>query len=202
VGISIKVIEKEGVTRNSEPVKVGIPFSKGEVSYDHSWIILDEHEQLLPSQFRALSKYNDGSLRVLHGVFLMDIDPGKTRKLKVAVGKEASAYTLQEEKNGIFYVNTGNMTAQFNPKRELLSLSFRDTELLDKASGPSLILQVVLGPAGTSLRETAEGFYIVKELRNSKSLEENGGNVSRPINLSAQIKENGPIRAILISRGN
>lgn len=176
--IPIKVTETGGIVRIQEPVEIGFPLSQGKASPETQWVVLDEHDNVLPSQFKPLVNYEDGSLRATHGIFLLDLKPGQTRSLTVTQGKAFQGKTLLHEEKGTFHVTSNDMKTVFNSTGELTSLSLSGTEVLDLTAGPSFKLVLALGPAWHNRAKSV-----------ASSLE------SYP--LVAKIKETGPIRAIL-----
>lgn len=176
--IQIQVTETGGVSRRGEPVEIGLPFPAGQAAADTRWVVLDEKENVLPSQFKPLIHHKDGSLRAAHGIFLVDLEPGQTRTLHVTPGKPPTGQSLLAERNGPFHVETGGMHAVFNRRGELESLLLDGIESLDPSAGPSLRLEVGLGPLGERL-----------------------GASDKPRPFTATIKEAGPVRSLLNVRG-
>lgn len=173
--IPIRVREAGGVGRRGEPVEIGLPFPAGQVAAHTGLVVLDENDPPLPSQFKPLVHHKDGSLRAAHGVFLIDLEPGQERTLHVVDGKPPSGREFIAEVNGTFHVETGSMKAVFDGRGELASLLLNGVESLDLSAGPSLQLQVGLGPAGERLGSSAA--------------------------FTASIKEAGPVRSVLNVRG-
>jgi len=171
----IRVTETAGVHRRGEPVEIGLPFPAGQASPKTTCVVLDENENPLPSQFKTLVHYKDGTLRAVHGLFLIDLEPGQERTLSVVAGEQqVGRGFISEHKNG-FRVETGRMNAAFNGHGELASLVLDGAEVLDLSAGPSLRLEVGLGPSGERLCPFAS--------------------------LTAKIKEAGPVRSIVNVRG-
>jgi hypothetical protein len=172
--LAITVAETAGVPRLQAPVEIGVPLPAGQAQPDDSWTVLDEEGQPVPSQFKPLLRFADGSLRAAHGIFLLDLAPNQIRTLTLANGSAPAAGPLLTPIRDGFYLDTGPMQARFNERGELASLRFAGSEHLDLAAGLSLVIEVSPGPAGGGLIRSA---------------------------LTARIKEAGPVRAILTVEG-
>src|ERR1043166_5650644 len=95
--IPIGVTETEGVSRRSEAVEIGLPFPAGQADPQTRWVVLDENEDPLSSQFKSLVHYKDGSLRAAHGIFLIDLKPGQERTLSIVPGEPPAGQKLIAE---------------------------------------------------------------------------------------------------------
>ncbi|MDD4890110.1 MAG: hypothetical protein PHU85_09285 [Phycisphaerae bacterium] len=63
--VSLTVTETAGVARTAEPVTTGVPLAKGVLKDVKSLRLVDDKGVAMPSQFRALAPWPDGSVRVV-----------------------------------------------------------------------------------------------------------------------------------------
>ena len=130
--ILIQVKETGGMSRRGEAVEIGLPFAAGQAAPQTRWVVIDEKENPLLSQFKPLVHYKDGSIRAVHAIFLIDLEPGQERTLQVVPGKSSSGQTLIAEENGGFRVEAGGMNAVFNTRGELASLRKKPVSCLER----------------------------------------------------------------------
>lgn len=136
--ITIQLSETNGLTRVNEPVRVGVPISKGAL-FDIQGLTLTTENSPLPCQFNILNKWPDGSIRWLLCIFQCSVPANG----KVAVTLEKAAGQLQtypdlsiEKNNGLISVNTGGRVFRIHA-RELSWESANDSS--DPASCHSSI---------------------------------------------------------------
>jgi len=171
VAVTVKPVST--ITRNRLHVEVGLPLPQKAVMPGARWSVLDERGKALPCQFKALIRHPDGSLRAVHGVFVLEGTAARTRRLTVTdelALQDAAGPPILGREGDSFVATTGDMRAAFNAAGQLISLRYGGKEMLDTEAGPSMVLGVTLGPAGMGIKSHS---------------------------ICARIKEAGPVRSIL-----
>jgi len=90
VEVALTVAETAGVARASEPVTTGVPFAKGALKSIAALSLRDEAGMALPAQFRVLSKWPDGSARVVLVDVQVTVPAGGVVKLTLSDGGGAA----------------------------------------------------------------------------------------------------------------
>jgi len=80
--VSLTVTEPAGQQQSQANVRSGIPFAKGALLADDTVALFDA-EQMLPGQFKALSRWDDGSIRWLLADTLLPLSASETRTLNL-----------------------------------------------------------------------------------------------------------------------
>ncbi len=168
--------ETGGVNRSAEPVRVGIPFAKGELLGDNGLAILNPRDELQPVQSTILKQWNDGSVKWGLFDFTVEVTASGRSEYRLVKPDVAVPYTPASIKiarsDARWQVNTGAAifiidTKEFRP--------FSSVEI----SGCK-ILQT--GAAACSLGMTAD-----KKLT--------------PIIESLEVENHGPLRATILIKG-
>jgi len=86
---SIVVRETQGIARNNEPVRHGLPLARGALGDAAQCALVDAHGQRVAAQFRALAHWPDGSIKWL----LLDacLDSAANAEQRLAIRREPAA---------------------------------------------------------------------------------------------------------------
>ena len=113
VSIPLTVTEPAGIVRRDEPVRSGIPLSRGAVGSPECLALVDEDGKMVPVQFETLSRWEDGSVRWVLLKFLQSIEARQTRHSRLETGSVPPAPPLEPvhvtQADDVFTVNTGRL---------------------------------------------------------------------------------------------
>ncbi|WP_026840893.1 RIFT barrel domain-containing protein [Citrifermentans bremense] len=80
----ILIRERAGISRTSEPVRVSVPFAKGELADPDAIGLRDAAGEPVPVQLQALSRWKDGSVQWLHCDFAADVPASVQLRYRLA----------------------------------------------------------------------------------------------------------------------
>jgi len=106
--VPLNVDEPMGVARKSFPIRVGIPFPRGQLRSPAA-AVLSPGGQAVPSQVQPWVRWGDGSIKWLMVDFLADVPAGGRARYQLAPGRAGSAgkrISVQKSGNSVT-VNTG-----------------------------------------------------------------------------------------------
>ena len=113
VSIPLTVTEPAGIVRRDEPVRSGIPLSRGAVGSPECLALVDEDGKTVPVQFETLSRWEDGSVRWVLLKFLQSIEARQTRHFRLETGSVPPAPPVEPvhvtQADDVFTVNTGRL---------------------------------------------------------------------------------------------
>jgi len=81
--VVIRLEEKNGVSRSNEAVELGIPLPKGAVRSIRN-LVLSDGQHDLTLQLNPLAVWPDGSIRWVHAIFLISLEPNSKKDLVLA----------------------------------------------------------------------------------------------------------------------
>ncbi len=78
--VVIDVIEHDGLCRENEPLTIGVPFAKGSVFDENSFVLIDDWKNSIPMASTPLARWEDGSVKWLLLNFNVDSGVRENRK--------------------------------------------------------------------------------------------------------------------------
>lgn len=84
--VLLSVREPSGVVRSAWPVTSGVPLPRGAVRKPDQVALFTSEHHSIPLQTEVLSRWPDGSIRWLLLDFLIDLQAGQTRRLRIRYG--------------------------------------------------------------------------------------------------------------------
>ncbi|MCP5052929.1 MAG: hypothetical protein GY940_37520, partial [bacterium] len=114
--VSIKVKERDGVTRSAEPVTMGIPFAKGELQSSTPVRITNGSGNTVDAQFMTMATWGDGSIKWLKCDFQAGVSANATATytLKTGTSHNPSTELTVSESSGAITVTTGPLRFMVN----------------------------------------------------------------------------------------
>ena len=170
--VTLTVQEREGVARANEMVTVGVPIPQGELATAQGAAI-----EGADAQFRTLSNWGDGSVRWLQVTAPVTVSAAGTTTLRLMDGSgDAVGPDLATDGPSSISVNTGAL--QFTVSKT--SFNLFDSVVVD---GTTLV-----SPGSTGGMEITSGGTTYRSRQGAVT--------------EAAIEENGPMRCVILIRGN
>lgn len=148
--VPLKVKEYAGVDRINDPVTTGIPLPQGVVMKEQTLRIKDGKGKEIPSQFRVLSRWPDGSIKWVLADFQATVKSGKETLYSLQDGGDPSenfplSHLKVTETKDILTVATGALQLRISKKKfNLFDQVFMDIDG-DGKEDPLLLDQLDAG---------------------------------------------------------
>jgi hypothetical protein len=177
--ITLNVAEGSGV--NSEPVRGGVPFPKGELYDERAVRLFDSAGKEIPCQTVALARRHiDGSVTSLLLDFQADLSPGKSRVYTLKYGAEGNTRPekpLASETPDEIKIDSGAVSAVIGKK------TFKIFDFLRNSKGETIIAGSV---SSGSYAEAPDGFVFSSGLSGPEEI---------------RVEMSGPLRSVILARG-
>jgi hypothetical protein len=175
--VPLLISERAGLTRRAEPVRLGVPFARGQLRDETRVRLVDGSERGLPAQVRSLATWPDGSIKWLLVDTLVSSEPHQRQTVWVRAAASAEpephVNSLRiEADSGSHRIDTGPAVFEIGARETVLFDVYRAGERLLTPSGARLRL---VGCRGREYQALWDRCYV---------------------------EEAGPIRAALICEGH
>ena len=177
---TIRIEERLGRTRASEPVRVSVPFPRGLIFDSSEVVIRDQHSETLPHQCRVLGSWPDRSIRWL----LVDA-------LVSVVANESALLSLRR-KTSIEKMAQGGATPTLNIAEEA------DRFVVSTGVGQFSVARDSYGPLRAVLLGSTE---LLTTVGSKTRLRKADGTECTPVVDCVRVEENGPVRGSILVEG-